>query len=560
MGDWRLRELRGEGRRTFLRMCGVVAAAVGIERSKLLTFLADQGGNGLAEAAGASYRRALIMPCPNGSFGWMQELWPMPDLAVQTVSGNLGTSPNSVLSSYLFCDAYGYDGTGSIAAAQGAGANYRGLYVGPKGAAQNAQGQSILYTKVDPSTVGQLKYSAGGDRPMFYGPDAPLVDHAAGKPIYPVSCFMSGTDETHTSYPMSATVLSSTATMPAALAALGATGSSALVPAIGIAPFKIGRAPGVPGVATVANSQGLVDLFNSAAGQFTLATEADRKIFHDHYQALVALRRSSGRSTWAPQLQITGQAAELLGIDFAPQLTPTQSELNDFGVTELLLNYGPSYSGATFMSASQQNHIEAFLRAVCIIAKAFALGLVKTAILPLSDGPSSDTTFTSPHQAFVSDDMRRAARNTVHFIGRGLNAFYKSLAQHQDPESPFDTLDKSTLFVTYGDTGRDPLSGVTSSWSDATPNACNWLYLIDPKGYVKNGWFGQCYPSNNKQFGKNAVGFSPITGLDDPTKTSQACSQFASTAAVYACARGDKYKTSEFGCTVDAIPGLIKKA
>ena len=52
MANWKLKELQNDRRRTFLKMCGVTAAAIGISRSDLLNFLSDEGGSGLAEAAG----------------------------------------------------------------------------------------------------------------------------------------------------------------------------------------------------------------------------------------------------------------------------------------------------------------------------------------------------------------------------------------------------------------------------------------------------------------------------------------------------------------------------
>ena len=47
--DYRLKELRGLKRRNFLRWIGAVGAAVGLERTGLLNFLADSGGSALAD-------------------------------------------------------------------------------------------------------------------------------------------------------------------------------------------------------------------------------------------------------------------------------------------------------------------------------------------------------------------------------------------------------------------------------------------------------------------------------------------------------------------------------
>ena len=56
--------------------------------------------------------------------------------------------------------------------------------------------------------------------------------------------------------------------------------------------------------------------------------------------------------------------------------------------------------------------------------------------------------------------------------------------------------------------------------------------------------------------GKNAVGFNPLTGADDPSKTSDQMSSFASTATVYAAAKGDN-KTAEYGNSPNIVSGLI---
>ncbi len=557
MANWKLRDLRGDRRRTFLKMCGVVTAAVGIERSRLLNFLADEGGYGLAEASASTFGRALIVPCPSGSFAWMQELWPMPDLAVQSAKGDLGN-----VTSYLYCDAYNYGGQGSLAASQGAPASYRGTYAGPYGPAKNvlaknADPPNMTYTVVDPTKLSAVKYT-GGDRPMFYGPDAPWFNHVAGKPTFPVSCFMSGHDETHTNFPVTATQLSNVAVLQAALSALGASGSSAVVPVLGLDPVKYGRAPGAPEMATAPSAQGMIDLFNSAASQFALKKQADQQLFETYFKAVIGLRKSSPRSSWAPQLQITKNAARIIGLNFASQLTPTQKDIDDIGLTELANNYGPNMSGLAFMTQDQRTSLDSFLRTLIVVSKAFALGLSKTAIVSLS--PNGGSTFTDPHLTFATQANMNAARNTTRFIGKALDVFYKILAQSPDPENPGETLDKNTVFVSYGDTPHDPLTGFTTQWKDATPDTCNFLYLMDPKGNVRNGWFGQCYPDTNKQSGKNAVGYSPLTGLDDPTKTSAECSSYGSTAAVFACAHGDKNKTAEFGNSPNTIPALVKLA
>lgn len=530
MANWKLKELRGGRRRTFLKMTTAVAAAVGIERSRLFNFLSDEGGNSLAEAAGSTYGRSLIVPSPNGVYAWFQELWPVADVAMKACqNANVsGLSSNfGGFSSYLYTSQYGYNPAGG----------YRGTYTWGKGVSA-------------PTLPNGVKGWSGGDRSFFYGPDAPWFDHATGTPKYPVTAFMSGKDETHTEFPVSATTLSGNSSLLAALGALGSTSSGAIVPVLGIDPVKYGRAPGAPEVATVPSSNGMIDLFNSAASKFTLATKEDQELFETYYKALVGLRKSSNRSTWLPQMSVTKNAARIIGLNFASQLSPTTQDLIDFGIQELI---DSMTANSSYMTAAQRNGIEEFGRTLIVVAKAFSLGLSKTAIVALSPGPTSDTTFTDPHVTFDNMTLMNQGRNTTKHLGKALNGFYNYLSQQVDPESPTEKLDQTTTFVAYGDTPHTPLQG--NAWPDATPDGCNWTYVMDPKANIKNGWFGHCYA--NKMGGKNGIGFNPLTGADDATKTSDQVSSFASTATVYAVARGDGNKTSEFGNSPNTVVGLI---
>jgi len=532
MGNWKLKQLRDDRRRTFLKMCTAAAAAIGIERSRLLNFLADEGGYGLAEAAGSTYGRSLLVPSPNGVYAWFQELWPVADVGFKACQNAnvFGLSSNfGGTSSYLYTSQYGYNPANG----------YRGTY---------AWGKSNPM----PTLPMGVKGWAGGDRSFFYGPHAPWFDHNAGTPKYPVTAFMSGKDETHTEFPISHMSLSGNSSLQAALASLGAAGSSAIVPVLGIDPVKYGRAPGAPEVATVPSSSGMIDLFNSAASQFTLANKVDQELFETYYKALVGLRKSSERSSWAPQMSITKNAARIIGLNFASQLTPTSQDLADFGIQDMIDSINAS---SAYMTSAQRNGIEEFGRTLIVVAKAFTLGLSKTAIVALSPGPTSDTTFTDPHVTFDSMTLMNQGRNTTKHLGKVLDGFYNYLSQQVDPESPTEKLDKSTVFVAYGDTPHTPLVGNT--WPDATPDACNWMYVMDPRGHIKNGWFGHVYA--NKVGGKNAVGYNPLSGADDMTKTSEQVSSFGSTATVFAVANGDSNKTSEYGNSPNVVSALINQ-
>ena len=87
MVDHRLKELRGPGRRQFLRWAGTAAAAIGLERSKFLNFVNDTAGTAAADTAVS--KSAFMISIADGGGGmanWTQ-VFPYP-----SVIG--GTDPN----------------------------------------------------------------------------------------------------------------------------------------------------------------------------------------------------------------------------------------------------------------------------------------------------------------------------------------------------------------------------------------------------------------------------------------------------------------------------------
>jgi len=477
-------------------------------------------------------------------FAWFQELWPHVDVAMRACENvvipafvNISNdAPNLVnptlnpsfgfASSYLYTTQYGYTPANG----------YRGTYTPGKGVAM-------------PPLPSGVKGWAGGYRPFFYGPDAPWFDHQAGVPKRPVTALMAGSDETHTVFPSSATTVSGTSTLLASLASLGASSSAAAVPAIGIDPVKYGRAPGAPDIATVPSANGMIDLFNSAASQLTLASKADQEIFEDYFKAVIALRKSASRTSWAPQLAVTKNAARIIGLNFAAQLTPTAQDLVAYGIQELV---DSSLASSTYLQPKQRERLEEFGRVLIVVAKAFALGLSKTAVVSLSPGPTSDQDFTDPHAVFSSPATLIMGRNTTRHLGKILDAFYEHLAQFNDPEDPNQKLDQTTSFIAFGDTPHTPFLG--RGWPDPTPNSSNWLYLMNPKGLVQNGWFGQCVTTPVQ--GRRGLAYDPLTGKDT-TQDTILVTKFSTTAAVYAVAGGDTNKTAEFGTAASALPALL---
>lgn len=484
MADFRLKELRGRQRRRFLKMMGVAAAGIGLEKSKLLDYLAGVGGNGLAEAATGSGLRCLAVTGGNGSFAWFQQLWPFPDIVL----------------------------TGQMQATFGATASY--LYTTGHGYAQSYKGT----------------HWTGGDRPFFYGPDAPWFNHAQGTPIRPVTGIIAGNDETHTEFPESAALVSGSSSLLATIGAIQAQHGSALVPVIGIDPLKYGEANGAPDVVTVPSADGMVDLFNSAASQLTLAAPDNQALFETYYKALVGLRRASSRSSWQPQLEITKGAARLIGVNLAAALTPTGQDLIDYGIADML-------QSTTLMTAQQKRGLENFGRTLITTARAFKLGLSSSAIVGMSPGPTSETTFTDPHTTGDTATTKNMGRTTTMHLGRILDGFYADLAKAEDPDQPGKTLDQTTVFLAYGDTPHTPLK--LDAWPDATPEDSNWLYVMG-QGHLKDGWFGQVHANGD------VSGFDPTSGQDVLGQPATQTSTAAGAAAAYAVAKGDMNTVSQY--------------
>ena len=273
--DYRLKELRGLKRRNFLRWIGAVGAAVGLERSGLLNFLADTGGSALADGLCPASNRSVHIIGGNGSFAWFQLLWPHLDVA---------NSGNAAMAYHAF-------------------------------------GQGVQYTEPD----------VPGAKPMYYGPQAPWV--VGGVPTRPVSAYMAGKDETHTDVPGSAATLGQNSMM-ASIASIQ-TAVPTLVPVIGIVPFDFGKADGAPSIATVSSGDSMVELFSSVASNLTLSAQEDKELFETYYKAHLGVRYAAGRPSWQPHIDITKKAAKLIGFNYGSLLMPQPADLQKYGLNTL---------------------------------------------------------------------------------------------------------------------------------------------------------------------------------------------------------------------------------
>lgn len=453
-------EVRGHtARRDFIKYSVAVGALLGLDRARLFDVTARTAGQAMAdEMACAPTNRSVHLIAGTGGFAWFQLLWPHNDVAA-------AMDPN-----FAF----------------------------------HAPGQQVM--------------AQGSDKPLTLGPEAPWRSRGSSKFV---SAFMSGTNETHTQRPTSSSTIATGTGLFATCAALQAS-SPTLIPAIGVNLVPYGTAPGAPSVASVANADGLVDLFNSAAARAmgTLANGKDAALFEAYYKAFLGLNAAAPRATMARGLRTGKVASNLLGRNLADQLRPTSTDLGNYGV-----------------NGGSPSKLMELAKALITTAKAFKLGLTSSVIIPCFND--------DPHGAF--NDMN-ALSMTVGTLGKILDGFMNDLEATDDPSCAGSKLGAGTVLSIHGDTPKDPLQ--RSGWPDGTPGNSNWVYALGA-GWLKTGWFGGV-----KRDG-SVAGFDPSTGKDTPGQMSSQTAQSASAAIAYAVARGDMRRVNDFYRGVD-IAGVVR--
>ncbi|MCA9620209.1 MAG: twin-arginine translocation signal domain-containing protein [Myxococcales bacterium] len=268
MVDQKLKNLRGDSRRKFLKFASAAGAALALDRSKVLDVIADSGGDAMAdEAACAATNNSISMVAGNGGFAWFQLLWPHVDVAK---AGN---------NNFAF------------------------------------------------HAPGQITDAPDTDKPFVNGPETPWVDLDSTKRI---TAFMAGSNETHTAQPTSAASVGNSSMLAAVASMQNALPS--LLPVIGVTPFSFGNAPGAPAVTTVGSAEGMVDLFDSSASRALLSIEDDAATYEAYYKAFLSLNKAAKRPTWAAQARITKASANFLGKNLASELRPSAADETFYGL------------------------------------------------------------------------------------------------------------------------------------------------------------------------------------------------------------------------------------
>jgi hypothetical protein len=444
--DLRIKNLRGSGRRDFLRWGTAVAAALGLPRQGFLNVLNDTGGSAMADtASGSTTMKSVHLIGDNGGLAWFSQLFPYPSIASAPASGV----------------AY-YSSTAAVAAPT--------------------------------------------DQKSVYSPASPFQKLSKAKQM---TTFICGSNETHTKTPTTALALG-TSNLLAVASSIQAA-SPSLLPVMAINPFSFGTAPGAAAPATVANSAGLVDLFNSAASQTLLQAPQNGAIAESYYKAFLDMNAAAARSATQKTYATGRVATNLLTKNLASQLAVTSADMARYGMT-----------------ASTPTTVSEIGNSLCIAVKAFALGLTNCLIIPAMQD--------DPHGAF--QDMTTLASN-VQTLGMIFDAFMNDCIGLPDPAGGSDTLGDNVVITISGDTTKDALTA--SGWPDNTASNHNLLHVMG-NGYLKTGWFGDLSPSGT------LTTWDPNTGAAG-TMTSAQLATYATSAAAYAIAKGDARRVSDFNGT-----------
>jgi len=377
------------------------------------------------------------------------------------------------------------------------------------------------HTEVAKSGNGNFAYHAMGqvtdaptDKASVWGPATPWQTLGPKKQI---SAFMAGVNQTHTATPGSAATIGAGQGMIAAVAAIQRATPS-LLPVIGIEPVTFGAAPGAPGVATVGDADGLVQLFNSSASRLTLEVEQDAALFEAYYKAYLGLVKAAGRPTWTRHLNTGKSAANFLGKNLASLLAPSADDLMRYQITD-----------------ATPSKLAEIARTLITAARAFKLGLTQSVILPAMRD--------DPHGAWGDLDNTISTANALCLY---FNEFMADL-KVQDPLDANKDIADNVVLTVHGDTPKTPLD--REAWQDGTPDNSNWLYVMG-NGYLKTGWFGGVKANGS------TAGFDPTTGNEVPNQPSSMTSASAGAAVAYAVAKGDMNRVKDF-YTGPAIDGMV---
>ena len=349
-----------------------------------------------------------------------------------------------------------------------------------------------------------------------------------GKPLWSnfgdkklVTAMLCGTNIGHETAPKnpgnSNTIPTGTIGSFAACASIQTTVQS-LVPVIGInrnaVGMPYGAATGSPSPAGVPNSDAMINLFSSSASKLMtrLSDPNNAKLYEEYYKAFLGLAKTVDRPTYQRAYEDSRVAISLVAQNLGSVLMPAPGQVD-------------AWCGPAAIDAN----VKALANNLIVAANAFKKGLCSQVMMP--------TMNDDPH--FVWDDMARVTR-IANGLALVLQSFMDYLNTIPDPVDPSKKLSDNLVMTVSGDLPKGPFSNRNSDWTDSTPMAANWMYVMS-NGYMKPGWFGQV-----ARTGK--TNYDPDTGkLYTPAQFPDAqVTPGALGAMLYAVSRGNDRRVRDF--------------
>ena len=355
---------------------------------------------------------------------------------------------------------------------------------------------------------GESQLVAGTDKPLTVGPDTPFRDLPASRQM---TCFQCGNNETHTLTPTSNVTLNGNHMI--SIASALQSSSPAVIPMITVGAADAGTATGGARPANVANADGIVGLFNSAASRAggLLANMSDAVTYKAHYDAFAQLNRVVNRTTTKSTYMTAQSAAQFLGTNLSARLQITDADLTRYGI-----------------DGNTRANVRELGRTLIVAVKAFKMGLTSCiALSALRD---------DPHGAFADG----SATTVPPMLKKVFDGFMTDLKATAD-DNTGQILADDTVITIAGDTTKDPT--VRDAWPDGTPNNSNMLWVYGA-GHLKSGWFGGTLANGTAQ-GFDATGRTT-------TYDGAATARYAVASIAFAIAKRDERAIQSFasGITV----------
>jgi hypothetical protein len=429
-------------RRALIKWTVAAGAALGVSRSKVFDILEGTAGKGVAFAAsGNPTHRSVHIVAGNGGLAWFQLLWPHPEIA-QAGNNNF---------------------------------------------AWHRPGQ------------GQLM--GGTNRSLFIGPDTPFANLS---PQRQMTCFIAGTNDTHTAVPRAGSQLNGASIF--AVASVLQAQTPTVIPIIQVGDATVGTAPGFGQATQVGNGAAIVGLFNSAASRAggLLSQMGDANLYKAQYDAFAQLNRAANRSTQRASYTTASSAAKFLGTNLAEQLQITDADRAMYG-----------------LNGNTRGNVRAIAETLIVSVKSFKMGLTNAVVLPAMRD--------DPHGAFNGDI------NIVPAQLKGvMDGFMRHLTATVDDVTG-KALADDIVFTISGDTTKDPRN--RAGWPDGTAANSNVIYVFG-NGHLHTGWMGN-YGANGTVQGLLPNG---QLGAYSPQNTAQ----LANASVAYAIAKRDQRSINQF--------------